>query len=96
MTALSADRNTPQALGDVESYPVLAAIKCFAGGEDRPATRRRQPHKQGSVASKPFWFLQCESQGWKNARRLDRPRALQVTRPVQALPRRRKGAASSG
>jgi len=32
MTALSADRNTPQALGDVESHPVLAATKCFAGG----------------------------------------------------------------
>lgn len=32
MTALSQDRNTPQAAGGVQSYPVLAAKICYAGG----------------------------------------------------------------
>jgi hypothetical protein len=32
MTALSADRNTPQALGDIQSYPMLAAALAYAGG----------------------------------------------------------------
>jgi len=32
MTALTSDRNTPRAEGDVQSYPVLAATKIFAGG----------------------------------------------------------------
>ena len=32
MTALSADRNTPRAEGDVQSYPVLTGVKCWAGG----------------------------------------------------------------
>lgn len=30
--ALSADRNTPAAAGDVDVYPVLAAAFCYAGG----------------------------------------------------------------
>jgi hypothetical protein len=32
MTALSQDRNTPRAEGDIQSYPMLAAVKAFAGG----------------------------------------------------------------
>lgn len=32
MAALTQDRNTPRAEGDVEEYPVLAATLCYAGG----------------------------------------------------------------
>jgi hypothetical protein len=32
MTALTKDRNTPEAAGDIEEYPVLAATTCYAGG----------------------------------------------------------------
>ena len=32
MTALSADKNTKEAIGNVYSHPVAAAKKCFAGG----------------------------------------------------------------
>lgn len=31
MASLTQDRNTPRAEGDVQSYPVLAAMKIFAG-----------------------------------------------------------------
>jgi hypothetical protein len=31
MTALTADRNTPRAEGDIQSFPVLAATKVYAG-----------------------------------------------------------------
>lgn len=32
MTALTQGRNTPEAAGDVEEYPVLAATTCYEGG----------------------------------------------------------------
>jgi hypothetical protein len=32
MAALTKDRNTPRAQGDVDTYPVLAATKCYTGG----------------------------------------------------------------